>query len=527
MLKILFALNQSSDNEIEEKIKEKYNIKTSKTFEYKSEYYLSGIWKELEDGEFDLLIIKEDLEGDSTRIQDLDNMTDKFPSLRVIFIANDYHESDNYIKQLFNLGVYDILFKDDLTLNNLVELIENPRSKINAKVYLDIDNVETVKENQSSDPIPFMELDRIVRSLDKDTKEEISEIFDKVEKEYDEKQMLYLVSALPEKTKENLRTSKNEKYKTLEKKWILLGDNYNEQGETEKESKDNAKQEKSKRKKDIRIVKEFSVLNKNTIGVINLSKGAGSTFVTLNLAKAISESSLKVAVIEPPVRKPTIYDTIGIEKQIYDIYDEDIFYSYPHVIQREEEAEREREVLLDGIYWIVPDPRIKEIEKWDSYKMLKLINSSRKASINIIDIGNDYKHESISDILGNLDMIIVVIDPFPSKIINNEEKLDNLKKLENKGLNIKYVINKDNKGVNKKTMLKFLEINPLTYIPFISPEIVYKSFYDCEIPYSNSKGNEELKEAYYEILKHLVPTDLLEQSKNNKAKKGLLSFIKR
>jgi len=131
MKKILFALNQNYDNQIEEKVKEKYIELTGNTFEYKSEYYLSGIWKKLEEENFDILILKEDLEGDSIKTQYLDNMTDQFPNLRIIFIANDEHERDEYIRKLFNLVIYDILFKEDLTLSNLSELIEDLKKLYN------------------------------------------------------------------------------------------------------------------------------------------------------------------------------------------------------------------------------------------------------------------------------------------------------------------------------------------------------------------------------------------------------------
>jgi hypothetical protein len=245
MKKILFALNQNYDNEIEEKVKEKYIELTGNTFEYKSEYYLSGIWKKLEEEEFDILILKEDLEGDSIKTQYLDNMTDQFPNLRIIFIANDEHERDSYIRKLFNLVIYDILFKEDLTLSNLSELIEEPRNKINAKIYLDIDSVETVKEEDNMSIIPDEELDKIVINLKES--ENISEVFDKVRAEYDEKKMLFLMSILPESIKEKLSKSGNEYYETLHKRWLLVDNNFviNDQAD-KKEKKRSSKETKTK-----------------------------------------------------------------------------------------------------------------------------------------------------------------------------------------------------------------------------------------------------------------------------------------
>jgi len=305
MKKILFALNQNYDNQIEEKVKEKYIELTGNTFEYKSEYYLSGIWKKLEEDNFDILILKEDLEGDSIKTQYLDNMTDQFPNLRIIFIANDEHERDEYIRKLFNLVIYDILFKEDLTLSNLSELIEEPRNKINAKIYLDIDSIETTKQDDSMDIIPDIQLDQIIRNL-KDA-EDISEIFNKVKAEYDDKKMLFLMSILPESIKEKLSKSGNEYYETLHKRWLLVDNNFTI----------NDKPDNKDKKKTVREVKTKTKIEKeyiqrlpsdyNKVIAVTGSRQVGTTTIVDLMAKHFASQDKRVSVLDLTSKETLLY----------------------------------------------------------------------------------------------------------------------------------------------------------------------------------------------------------------------------
>ena len=108
MLKVLFGLNQSPNREIENKIRDKYKEVVGERFDYDSEYYIEGIWRALKQNHYDILVLRR-LGRNPDKVQLLDDITDNYPDLQIIYIVDDEHHKDNYIKQLFNLGIYNII----------------------------------------------------------------------------------------------------------------------------------------------------------------------------------------------------------------------------------------------------------------------------------------------------------------------------------------------------------------------------------------------------------------------------------
>jgi hypothetical protein len=450
MKKILFALNQNYDNEIEEKVKEKYIELTGNTFEYKSEYYLSGIWKKLEEEEFDILILKEDLEGDSIKTQYLDNMTDQFPNLRIIFIANDEHERDSYIRKLFNLVIYDILFKEDLTLGNLSELIEEPRNKINAKIYLDIDSVETVKEEDNMSIIPDEELDKIVINLKES--ENISEVFDKVRAEYDEKKMLFLMSILPESIKEKLSKSGNEYYETLHKRWLLVDNNFviNDQAD-KKEKKRSSKETKTKIETEYiqRLPSDY-----NKVIAVTGCRQVGTTTIVDLMAKFFAKHDKRVSVLDLTSKDTLLYMKTWGNEEIKPSQKNSLIY----LNQGENNP-----ILINEKYKLYTREN-KDIDfKFDFFNSIEQLRYN--SDIIIIDMDFNTPNEWLKY---NVSSLYIVTD---LNIFNTIETKDYIKKLMKSGINPKKI----NMIVNKVVKAKIKPDDIITSIkqplPYLEVDI--------------------------------------------------------
>jgi len=105
------------------------------------------------------------------------------------------------------------------------------------------------------------------------------------------------------------------------------------------------------------------------------------------------------------------------------------FYSYPHVINNGVKPLRDMETIIDDIIWIIPDSRMDTVENWDSLKMMKLLYTSKRAPISIVDIGTSIGHESVDSILTSADMILAVVNPQLVELKQNKERLDLLLKL--------------------------------------------------------------------------------------------------
>lgn len=301
MKRVLFGLNQNSNKEVENKIKEKYIKTVGDSFEFDSEYYLAGIWRALSEKEYDTLILKEDLEGSSVTIEYLDDLTDKYPNLEIIFIINDEHERDTYVKQLFNLGIYNILYKEDLKLSNIIELMQKPRGKMDAKIYLDIDEIESISKNSDMETINDRELEVILLNLKSATVENISSMFDEIANSYNDKQMLFLITILPKDIKDKLSKSCNENFDKYYKRWLLLDDKY-----LEIESQ----QTKETIKTITKIEKEYihSIpADYNKIVAFVGDRQVGTTTVIDFVAKVFAKKGKRVAVLDLTSNKTLYY----------------------------------------------------------------------------------------------------------------------------------------------------------------------------------------------------------------------------
>lgn len=274
----------------------------------------------------------------------------------------------------------------------------------------------------------------------------------------------------------------------------------------------------------------YTSIGNKLIVVANLSRRAGSTFTTLNLAKAISNLNILVSIIEPPIGLPYIFDTIGLENRLNNLSSDDNsslnFYSYPHEIKNNTKLKREKETIDDGIVWMVPDSRKPIIKEWTYYNMMKLIYASRRASISLLDCGEYLDHESIRPILSEADLILVVVDPLPTECMQNSEKLEQMITMRNKeGFPIEFAINHWNGGVDKKQFLDFLKVEPIMYIPQIESSYIYESIYDCKLPYDCEDVKMQLDKPFYYVIKKLVPGELLSKIDSNK--EGKFSFANR
>ena len=278
--------------------------------------------------------------------------------------------------------------------------------------------------------------------------------------------------------------------------------------------------------------KIYTNISPKIVAVINLSRRAGSTFVTVNLAKFLSELMILTRIIELPF-EPYIFDHIGLEQRLNKTHNEESlkFYSYPHFIYDDKKTEREKETIDEGIIWTVTDPRRPLIDKakWTYNHMVKLLNSSRKASITILDIGENRKHKSIEPLLDEVDLILTVIEPMPSEIMINNNLLDQLLKAKQKGSPVEFIINYWTDGINREEIKKVLPIEPLSIIPAIELTYIHKAVYDCVIPYSVKEIKEKLDSSLLKIAKKIVPDELIniEQKENQEKVSWLNRWIKR
>ena len=346
-MKILFAISQDTSNNIQENILKEYQEKYYKTFEYKSEYYLEGVLKCLNEEKFDILILNEALENELIDISVIDKLTDHHSELQVIIAIDNKHREDEFTNQLYMLGVYDALYLSDFNIENLISIINSGRNKKQAKEYYGIEenNIEDIDLKFQVVPIQDEELNRVIKVLQNSIPDgNLNNIFKQVDKEYNTKEMCYLLTMLPESIINELDKTKNKIF--LKYKKIVNTDIRNI------EKQKNVEVQYIEKVKEVEVIKEVEVEKEKPIivekevykvnkvrydSIISVVSNAptGKTYLTWNLAYALAES-YKVAVIS--------IDKNSSANAYFGIIDEDISYPLDNI-----ENKSIREIAEEGI----------------------------------------------------------------------------------------------------------------------------------------------------------------------------------
>lgn len=260
--------------------------------------------------------------------------------------------------------------------------------------------------------------------------------------------------------------------------------------------------------------------------ICSLSKRSGSTFITINLAKYISELDIVPNVVEIPF-SPYLFDYLGVEKLDYLVKEEQNFYSVVHELYNRKSLLKERNYIAKGILWTLVDPRrplIKE-EDWDDMMMLNLLYLSRKNNISLIDVGNYIEHPAIVNAVKNVDCLIVVIDPILINIAQNLRRLSKLCELAKEGIKIKIVLNNWTDSLPKRELLKLFDFAPIYFCPNIELSYIHRAAFNGDIMYEYTNVSNLLKGTLSEITADLIVTN--KRKITVSCKKNKTSFLRR
>ncbi len=417
-----------------------------------------------------------------------------YKNLNIICIF-DESKRNIYASNLYKKCLFNCFFGEDaakLSVETLVEIIIDGRE---AKVAKDYYRIKDEFEDSRSKKSALDELIKISR-LYKDDEELLIDEFNIIAEKLSSIDIRNLILELPTQLIETL---------------LCIPRFY---AEYQKLKEIISNTDKSKPMNSIDKIDKFDLrlipINSKNIGVVSLSKGAGASFFCMNFAKALSEF-MKVSVIEMPLLKPYMYYYLGLNalcaEEIVD------FTSYAHLINECKALKSNYYVHSkdNNIYWIISDASKYQIDDWDFTKMMRLLYMPKPSSMNIVDLGDKLFDPSISNIIEQFYMILVIIDPMIPDLLNSYEFLEKIKALgEENAIHIEYIINKYNKGINNNDLLDFLGVKPLVYLPHINSKHIYNAVYNAEIPYNNSDVKNELLPEFNKLLKFIVPKEIFE-----------------
>ena len=219
-MKVLFGINNDATVK---GIVAFYEEKYKEQLEYKNVYYFKQLIQEVENTEYDRVVVLEELEkfptNNAAQIDDylfdnIDNLTDVYDAKNIVFIASDKRRlGDEFLAKLFNLGVYSVLTGQDRTKGKVCAVINKLQLKKDVKKYYEDKVGQSVYRSVQVSEIELQRIVSYFRNLN-GVADKYNEIFDRVASQYTDEQLRIIVKFLPADVKQYLSFN-NEKYKQI------------------------------------------------------------------------------------------------------------------------------------------------------------------------------------------------------------------------------------------------------------------------------------------------------------------------
>ena len=207
---------------------------------------------------------------------------------------------------------------------------------------------------------------------------------------------------------------------------------------------------------------------------------------------AVMRDSLNVA---PLMRDSLIYESIGAEKR----FSNREFAPFYTLVKKRKYI-RGIKNMDAGVNWaLMTSYESKTGYALTALEEARLINNIY-GDVIICDMGSEIKISRLDE----MDKIICVVDPMPSRLIGSRTVYQKLKEEEHKGKEIIWIINKANGGINKKCFREYIKIKKPITIPLIRPEYFYTAEYNCRIPFEQREIKNKVRTQFEEIVKHII-----------------------
>lgn len=238
------------------------------------------------------------------------------------------------------------------------------------------------------------------------------------------------------------------------------------------------------------------------IAVTGLGRSVGTTFVATALAFYFRDAGRETTYCQcltPSKATRLLYDEVAMEQRFArrsfcDVYGKIGAGEPLKTMKPVTSTKRLNEE--EGISWILPMPQSGDLNESQRSRLLTI----PKGEVCVFDFEAEVQWNHL---LMDMDLIVVVVDPLPSRLIHSKERFAFLKKLELSGCNVVWLVNRDNSGVNLRQLKSYLKTNQITRIPIFSAETVYQCEYSCKFPWENGEIHRKMLEIYTLLFQNL------------------------
>ncbi|HEX7056444.1 MAG TPA: serine/threonine-protein kinase [Bacilli bacterium] len=257
---------------------------------------------------------------------------------------------------------------------------------------------------------------------------------------------------------------------------------------------------------------------KKLVLLASLYPGAGSTFLTVALARALHRCKVAHAVIESPLNEPELYYILAGEAnapQGYRFLADDVFTGQQGAYAHWRNG---------GTDWYPANPA-GFAEEWTDKHMLMLLYGIA-APILLVDVSHHWRKPAVKELFAFAEAVVFAAEPVPGKMNRNDtrEHLALINREKWNGQNIFIAANRDVDFRFRREWIASLPFPPLCSIPEIPLRELFAPMRKGMLPHDQPHIAEKLDHGIAPLVDLLAPGAFAGKSRR---KKGWLAFKQR
>ena len=234
------------------------------------------------------------------------------------------------------------------------------------------------------------------------------------------------------------------------------------------------------------------------IGITGSGPGCGATTLGAAIACYFGRQNHTVSFTECKSHNlwgTLFFDSVDMSRR----FKNDEFLSIYELVRKNQSAKQVRNIW-ENVNWrlYTSEDRSSKEELSDQQKW-KLICSAT-GEICIFDFDSCGSWDAF---LENMDIIIVVIDPLPSRLIRDRQRIAFFQQLDEKGIPIYIVINHMNTGVSRRQVKRIFKGERLFFLDHVPAAQVYASEFRCQPVWLSKEGKHAFDSVIEEIFSGL------------------------
>ena len=259
----------------------------------------------------------------------------------------------------------------------------------------------------------------------------------------------------------------------------------------EKRKGDGAEKERDNAGRERILARPAEKADRWRIGLTGLTPGAGVSFLTACLAGYLAEKEGRTPAVAE-LGDGGLYDSLGMERRF-------IYREYRSFLRAATGSVNLHSLsnMEEGVNWALKTPA-EQSERPGYREALRLIYGISGDAV-LFDFSGRNDEEGWL-LLKEMDVILGVVDPMPARLLAGRSTLERWKL---SGLPVRILVNKDNRGVDRKELQRFLKIRGPETIPYLDPRYLYSVQYRGGMPWGEPEIRRQLEPAFHRLFSGL------------------------